>query len=451
MRRIMPIVVCLLLMRVAEAQDIHLFFDLNSDKLRPGDMGKLDQLAVKYQENKFQLAVKGYADSIGSSAYNAGLSKRRAIAAKEYLIQKNIKAEDIILEFYGEEEKDAMEVEYNRRVDVFVYKNIPADIKTYPELIKHLAPAPESFDIPADRAITIKGKKGTVIKIPENAFRDANGEPLSGTVKMEVTEYYSKSDLFSRRLSTISGGNLLVSGGVVDIKATKDGEEVFLDKGSTVELDFPKYNPRDTFEIFYGQRLPDGAMTWEPESTYWTPGEINFGVTVGADGRSLVVVDKTAAAKRNKELVFDRKTRTFRTMAEAEEDIKMQQDVDTLYSTLNARRLNWINCDYFYRDSTLQVVDYFVRVNNPGVSVTNVYLVFSGINSIIELYNQQDKTFRMNARLPVRRSARLLVSGTANGKFYAYLSSTKLTNGKTENVMMRETTLENFARLLQRL
>jgi outer membrane protein OmpA-like peptidoglycan-associated protein len=66
-------------------------FDFDSATLKPGGRSKLDDLASKLQSVKgADIAITGYTDSIGSTAYNDRLSLRRAQAVRSYLIGKGI-------------------------------------------------------------------------------------------------------------------------------------------------------------------------------------------------------------------------------------------------------------------------------------------------------------------------------------------------------------------------
>ena len=62
-------------------------FDFDKAVLKPGMKAALDDLAnrIKASKGQEQLTITGHTDSIGSEAYNMGLSERRAKAAAAYL------------------------------------------------------------------------------------------------------------------------------------------------------------------------------------------------------------------------------------------------------------------------------------------------------------------------------------------------------------------------------
>jgi len=80
-------------------------FDFDRSVVRPGEASKLDELAAKVKGRTFdRLDAVGHADRIGASAYNMGLSKRRAEAVQAYLVGKGMDAGRIRSEAKGEDE-----------------------------------------------------------------------------------------------------------------------------------------------------------------------------------------------------------------------------------------------------------------------------------------------------------------------------------------------------------
>jgi outer membrane protein OmpA-like peptidoglycan-associated protein len=64
-----------------------IYFDFNSDKIKPESKQVLDEIAGALKDNPdWKLTVDGHTDNIGGDAYNLGLSQRRAAAVKEALV-----------------------------------------------------------------------------------------------------------------------------------------------------------------------------------------------------------------------------------------------------------------------------------------------------------------------------------------------------------------------------
>ncbi len=78
-------------------------FDFDKATLKPEGRGKLDDLAGRVKGINLEVVIAiGYADRIGSSAYNQRLSVRRAEAIKSYLVSKGIEANRVYTEGKGE-------------------------------------------------------------------------------------------------------------------------------------------------------------------------------------------------------------------------------------------------------------------------------------------------------------------------------------------------------------
>ena len=70
--------------------------------LRPDAAEELDKLAVLLKQHPIlRIEIAGYTDSRASSDYNTGLSRRRAEAAKDYLVSKGIAAGRLTVKWYG--------------------------------------------------------------------------------------------------------------------------------------------------------------------------------------------------------------------------------------------------------------------------------------------------------------------------------------------------------------
>lgn len=82
----------------------NVIFDYNKSFLRKEDAPILDKLCIQMKENPTTtLLIRAHCDSRGSLAYNQSLSMSRAMAVQGYLLQRGIKRERVIAEWYGEQ------------------------------------------------------------------------------------------------------------------------------------------------------------------------------------------------------------------------------------------------------------------------------------------------------------------------------------------------------------
>jgi OOP family OmpA-OmpF porin len=102
------------------------YFDFDKATLKPEAMSVLNQAAALLDKHeRVVVEVAGHTDSVGSEAYNQGLSMRRADAVRDYLVSKGVKASRLSAKGYGESQPvasndtDAGRAE-NRRVELIV-------------------------------------------------------------------------------------------------------------------------------------------------------------------------------------------------------------------------------------------------------------------------------------------------------------------------------------------
>ena len=87
--------------KVTFATDV--LFDFDKADLKAEGRSKLDDLAGKVKGISLEVVIAiGYADRIGSSAYNQRLSVRRAEAIKSYLVSRGVEANRVYTEGKGE-------------------------------------------------------------------------------------------------------------------------------------------------------------------------------------------------------------------------------------------------------------------------------------------------------------------------------------------------------------
>lgn len=120
------------------------------------------------------------------------------------------------------------------------------------------------FTIDNTRVNKLEGKEGTLLYFPAYCFVDAIGNSIDGYVNIELDECYGVVDMLNAKLSTTSGDRLLETAGMVNIKATADGQPVFLREGAAYNIYFPKNgNEKDDFRLFYGAWTDDGIIDWK--------------------------------------------------------------------------------------------------------------------------------------------------------------------------------------------
>jgi hypothetical protein len=455
--------------KAGTTQEVNLFFDFNKNNLAQDEGAKLSDLIQQYKENRFQIVLRGYADTIGRSKYNMELSKQRAVTVRDFLIAKGVEREHIAQEFFGEQKAKEDQL-FNRRVSVYVSKGDNTKLTSYHQVIESITPQKEIRAITPTQTNVIKGKKGTNVTIPANAFVDRHGNPVTGTVVVEISEYYSTADYISKGLSTISEGQLLVSGGVVDIRAYSDTTELFLKDTMKVKIDFPKSTDKK-YSTFYGEPQADGSMNWKPDKKFKIEEDIYNYDTLGIDRSSpIIIIRRTIAG--DKAVIYDKNIKDYRLMTEADStaldmfnnSVKVSasyfrgdgeiRENETeaskkIYNELHSSKLKWINCDYFYKDPSVLFVNYFIRIGNPGLKAEKAFLIYDDIKSVVQIPFFNGK-YRLNGQFPTARPSRLLITGTTSeGKLFYYFDKITLQQNKAVKVTLQEISFDNFTSLVK--
>lgn len=98
----------------------------------------------------------------------------------------------------------------------------------------------ESLTVDATRGGKLSLKNGTVIRIPGNAFADANGNSISGTIELRYREFRDAVDMLvagiPMQYDSAGHKTQLESAGMFEILGFKDGQKVNVQKNLTVEL-----------------------------------------------------------------------------------------------------------------------------------------------------------------------------------------------------------------------
>jgi len=101
-------------------------FDFDKSTIKPEAAQILDRLVAFMNENKDKTVnLGGHTDSIGTEAYNMGLSNRRWMSVKDYVVKKGVDGSRVSGQGFGEskpiaDNKTAQGRAKNRRVEIKV-------------------------------------------------------------------------------------------------------------------------------------------------------------------------------------------------------------------------------------------------------------------------------------------------------------------------------------------
>ncbi len=132
------------------------------------------------------------------------------------------------------------------------------------DISKLLSAQMETYQINPTKDTLITCQKGTVVFLPANSLELPNGESPKNSVELKIKECYEVSEFIGDNLTTLTTkGELLESGGMVNISAWSEGDELKMKKGSEFALYFPKKSKENNMQLFYGNQGVNGVVDWK--------------------------------------------------------------------------------------------------------------------------------------------------------------------------------------------
>ena len=115
-----------------------------------------------------------------------------------------------------------------------------------------IEPAFENFDlgyevleVDATQGGVLKLTNGTQITVPENAFVDENGNPVTGRVQLQYREFHKAEDIITAGIPMEYSENgeegTLITAGMMEMRGTQGGNEVTIAHGKQIEFEMASY------------------------------------------------------------------------------------------------------------------------------------------------------------------------------------------------------------------
>ncbi|MFN8395326.1 MAG: cell envelope integrity protein TolA [Bacteroidia bacterium] len=316
----------------------------------------------------------------------------------------------------------------------------PVDMQ---KLMAPFAPPTQTFTVSGKKPSTVIGDKGTILHINPANLQMPDGSPITDKIEVSLVECTDKAAIIGAGLQTVSDGKLLASGGSYFIGMKSSGQELSLQSGKTLNVEFPQVVDQG-MELFYGERTSDGQVNWvaakkkfkaAPEPTVEAT---EAGFTFKSDttymyvsGNDTVVsdditdiyafIDGESAKPDNKRKAREEAMRERRLQAEnarqarnaanqqammarrqqsesAAKTLKAAQKEQELYASIGLNRLGWINCDRFYNETNkAEIAVETQSTGNPIIA----YYVLRDINSMISSQQTLDPNKLYPQSLPV--------------------------------------------------
>lgn len=121
--------------------------------------------------------------------------------------------------------------------------------------------AMQHFTVASQSGCTVIARGGLKIKVIPADLETEDGEPVKGSIRVNILELTSSLDLFRANAATNSNGRLLVSGGSYYVGMEAAGRRLRLRQGHTVQMEIPRIK-EEGMELFYGNRDATGNLNW---------------------------------------------------------------------------------------------------------------------------------------------------------------------------------------------
>ncbi len=304
---------------------------------------------------------------------------------------------------------------------------------------------PQTFTVPSKGPSLVTGKKGTRISINPSDLETESGKPLGPNIEVELKELTNQQDLLSANAQTVAGGRLLVSGGAYFIGMVSNGEKLKLKAGRTLNVQFPQLSNKD-MALFYGQRNQQGQMDWQK-----TPDVLKSDNTPKTTDTPIVPTDVEGnSSDYDAVLDYIKDTAKYKpTPEQVEKTKKLQKTYEAnqkVYNAIGLNQLGWINCDRFLEVENKTGL-YASLDPKDSIQTANMYLVFKGINSVIQGWGQEDSLPQF-ANIPIGYKARLIAYALKGEKVFAYSADLTIAKGQRMVLDLKEINDKDFKKLM---
>lgn len=255
---------------LAQTKEIHYRVNFDTDKydLDSASVMVLNEIVKEYSRSGYcELNLSAHTDNTATSSYNLELSSNRASVVEEYLTSHGLERSRINTLSFGEQKPVSTNIneegrQENRRVDIILRR---FDFKNIGELVEEIAPEKkQEFKVNKKEECVIKGRSGTVMHIPADAFVAADSSSIDGKyVNVVLEEYLQPGDAVFKELSTISDGKILQSGGMFSVSAFADGKELVMKQGKSIQVELPADARMNDMKVFTPVRNENGITEWK--------------------------------------------------------------------------------------------------------------------------------------------------------------------------------------------
>ena len=279
------------------------------------------------------------------------------------------------------------------------------NFKTYSsmeDVFTMLAQQPKVMIFDAGAGTSFYGNSGVRYIFPPSCFMYATGIVVTGNVQVEVTEYPKKGDMIFSGVLPVSDGLPLVSGGEFYVKASKDGQALFVNPGVSYKANLPQFGSKDTVMSLFTGNTNGGTAT----------NKVNWQVS-----------EPDTTIIKNRWIKYSKDT-----------------------TEMICDSFHFWNCDHFMGLSNLQDFKITVTATNADISkVVNLltYTLFDKDNALIPAQSPANNNVYEVKNIPMA-PVHFVSFGLINGHFYGGVSVATPKTGENYTVTLTEVDPKDF-------
>ena len=257
----------------------------------------------------------------------------------------------------------------------------------------------QSFSSNPANASVLSTAKGSKMYLPAGGFVTMDGRPVTGNVNITVKEILTPGEMILANMPTTAGTRLLESGGEFEIKVYQNNNQLKLAPGALIRINFSSAGRNMTgMQVFNGVKDADGNIDW----------------LVNTNPGNVVVRDSLLFSDAN----------------------------------LFADDINWLNCDKFINDPTVEFSVY--PGNAPAGDSTNVFVHLTGRNTVVKMnWTRGLNYFKSDMLLAVPST--IVGIGVKNGQLFASVSTASITHGSSTTMNFQPYTEQELKQKLSQL
>lgn len=340
----------------------------------------------------------------------------------------------------------------------------------------------------------IEGDNGTKIKIKKESFVDTKGNVIKDTVTISLIEALDPLSMVMGNLTTTYDGQPLESGGMIQVIATFNGENLELAANKNLLVAVPSDTLLPGMSIFEGARDTVGSFNWFNPVPIDDPSGVDLEDTLADDiqfefekshnikylvegfekqeDQPIEVRDEVsriawegAGLKINADssLMIDTfEVKFFKqdTLTFWRQEFNVNQGTNTFITDQNLsyvfqmKKLGWANIDRLLDDPRTTDVDLFVNVKNHE-EFNFVYATMITKNMYLPGYQKADNTYSFahgdyeKPRLPVGEKATIIVTASKGGKTYFDFQTIEIAESQKVELNLNESSKTKIEKTLE--